>query len=360
MRRPAGSSPVRRRRGRRARQAPPRPCGPAGGAWARAWRSSRRQFASGSAVVTRSRSRTARPRCTSRCSPSASGRATRSSCRRSRSWRRPTPIVAHRRRARLLRHPRRGRPQPRPRRPRGGDHAATQAIVVLHYGGSRARSTTCWRSRSRGLAVVEDAAHALGATLDGRSVRHVRRRRLLQLLLEQEPAGRRGRHGRDRRRRARRAAPPAALARDDDAHLGPAPWPRASYDVVDVGFNYRLDEIRAALASCSSGASPRRTTPAAHRRPLPPRCSTASTASRRLRRAATTRRLGAPPRGRPPARGRRPRRRAGRAAEDRIQTSVHYPPIHRFTAYAGARRHAPCAHGRRRADRLLTLPLYPH
>jgi dTDP-4-amino-4,6-dideoxygalactose transaminase len=42
-----------------------------------------------------------------------------------------------------------------------------------------------------------------------------------------------------------------------------------------------------------------------------------------------------------------------------IQTSLHYPPIHRFAAYAGG-------HERRLpvtddvADRLLTLPLYPH
>jgi dTDP-4-amino-4,6-dideoxygalactose transaminase len=43
-----------------------------------------------------------------------------------------------------------------------------------------------------------------------------------------------------------------------------------------------------------------------------------------------------------------------------IQTSVHYPPIHSFSAYAhnASRRHLP------RTDavsgRLLTLPLYPH
>ena len=39
-----------------------------------------------------------------------------------------------------------------------------------------------------------------------------------------------------------------ALARDDLRHLGPPPRPLApSYDVVGLGFNYRMDEPRAAL-----------------------------------------------------------------------------------------------------------------
>ena len=41
--------------------------------------------------------------------------------------------------------------------------------------------------------------------------------------------------------------PTAALARDDDADLGAPPRPRSSYDVVAQGFNYRLDELRAAI-----------------------------------------------------------------------------------------------------------------
>ena len=85
------------------------------------------------------------------------------------------------------------------------------------------------RRRDRGrhsLAVVEDAAHAPGATYRRPRLRDARGRRLLQLLREQEPPDRRGRHGRHRRRRARRAHAPAPVARDDDAHVGPAPGPR--------------------------------------------------------------------------------------------------------------------------------------
>ena len=49
-----------------------------------------------------------------------------------------------------------------------------------------------------------------------------------------------------------------------------------------------------------------------------------------------------------------------RSREARIQTSVHYPPIHQFSLYAelGARRPLPRTEGV--AGRLVTLPLYGH
>jgi dTDP-4-amino-4,6-dideoxygalactose transaminase len=47
-------------------------------------------------------------------------------------------------------------------------------------------------------------------------------------------------------------------------------------------------------------------------------------------------------------------------AEQRVQTSVHYPPIHTFSAYdlLGSRRPLPVTESL--APRLVTLPLYPH
>ncbi len=41
-----------------------------------------------------------------------------------------------------------------------------------------------------------------------------------------------------------------------------------------------------------------------------------------------------------------------------VQTSVHYPPTHRFAAHAGAR--ADVARTDELAGGLLTLPLFPH
>jgi dTDP-4-amino-4,6-dideoxygalactose transaminase len=42
----------------------------------------------------------------------------------------------------------------------------------------------------------------------------------------------------------------------------------------------------------------------------------------------------------------------------RIQTSLHYPPIHTFSEYAGQPRRLPVTEDLSR--RLITLPLYPH
>jgi dTDP-4-amino-4,6-dideoxygalactose transaminase len=48
-----------------------------------------------------------------------------------------------------------------------------------------------------------------------------------------------------------------------------------------------------------------------------------------------------------------------RLAADRIQTSVHYPPIHQFSAFTGAASR-PLPRTDELAPRLLTLPLFPH
>ena len=45
---------------------------------------------------------------------------------------------------------------------------------------------------------------------------------------------------------------------------------------------------------------------------------------------------------------------------ERIQTSVHYPPIHRFTFYSETGGRRPLPRTDAIADRILTLPLYPH
>jgi dTDP-4-amino-4,6-dideoxygalactose transaminase len=93
---------------------------------------------------------------------------------------------------------------------------ATRAIVVVHYAGYPCDMPAILElAASRGLAVVEDVAHAPGVSLDGRMCKG--RRRLLQLLLEQEHDHRRGRHGDDAAPRVGRAPGLAALARHDHA-----------------------------------------------------------------------------------------------------------------------------------------------
>ena len=101
--------------------------------------------------------------------------------------------------------------------------ASTKAILVLHYGGySCDMDAVLDIARRHELVVIEDAAHAPGASWHGRMCGTLGDVGLLQLLLEQEPAGRRRRDGRHGRRRGGRPAPSPPLARHDHAHLGTA------------------------------------------------------------------------------------------------------------------------------------------
>ena len=111
-----------------------RRCGRAGGARARGLPSSRRGSPTSTGRRTRSPSRTARRRCTSRSSPLGVGPGDEvilPSLTFVAAANRP----AHRRDAVFCDIRRRGRSQPRPGRRRGGDHPRTKAIVALHYGG---------------------------------------------------------------------------------------------------------------------------------------------------------------------------------------------------------------------------------
>ncbi len=137
-----------------------------------------------------------------------------------------------------------------------------------------------------------------------------------------------------------------------DRHRGHA----TSYDVLDVGFNYRIDEIRAAL-----GVSQLARVPIVQRGPA--RSSPAAIGSASQSTTGCTSRS-SPARGESsfhlaPVLARTPEARdALREALriERIQTSVHYPPIHRFTSYAGA---GALPVTEEIADRVLTLPLHP-
>jgi dTDP-4-amino-4,6-dideoxygalactose transaminase len=141
-----------------------------------------------------------------------------------------------------------------------------------------------------------------------------------------------------------------------DRHRGHA----SGYDVVTPGFNYRLDELRAALGlvqleRLDAQNAMRGRIVEFYRdvldgknglsMPFAPRDDAVS--SHHL--AVVVLPEGAP----------RDAIRA-RLSERRIQTSVHYPPIHRFIAYRELGSKRPLPRTDAVADRLLTLPLFPH
>jgi dTDP-4-amino-4,6-dideoxygalactose transaminase len=136
-----------------------------------------------------------------------------------------------------------------------------------------------------------------------------------------------------------------------DRHRGHA----TGYDVVEYGFNYRLDELRAALGVVQLS-----------------RLNEFNEARARLASRYGENLAGSP--FKVPAQGARgvsanhlvvalapspeERDRAReRLREQRIQTSIHYPPIHRFSRFRSEGERLPVAE--EIADRVLTLPLHP-
>jgi dTDP-4-amino-4,6-dideoxygalactose transaminase len=130
----------------------------------------------------------------------------------------------------------------------------TKAVAVVHFAGYAApvdRLTAL--CDERGLALIEDAAHAPRATLHGRHLGTFGRAGCFSLFSNKVlSVGEGGVLVTDDdavAARVRLLRSHAMTTGTFDRHLGRA----LSYDVVDVGFNYRLDEPRAALALARLG-----------------------------------------------------------------------------------------------------------
>jgi dTDP-4-amino-4,6-dideoxygalactose transaminase len=236
----------------------------------------------------------------------------------------------------------------------------TKAIVVLHYGGFPCDMAAVRElAESRGIDIVEDAAHAPGATWRGERCGALGRIACFSFFSNKNmPVGEGGMIVTDDAELAERVR----LLRSHgmttltwDRHRGHA----GGYDVLAQGFNYRLDEIRAAMGLVQL-------------RRLPGENAARAEVSARYRSLLDGERGISMPFGDEeegtvsshhlavvllPEGADRDAVRAT-LGEERIQTSVHYPPIHLFTQYreAGALRALPQTEevGRR----LVTLPLY--
>ena len=139
-----------------------------------------------------------------------------------------------------------------------------------------------------------------------------------------------------------------------DRHRGHA----AGYDVVLSGFNYRLDELRAAVGSVQLANLPerneaRRLRSLRYREELDGRdgivvpFSDAEDSANHLAVVVL------------PSGASREGVRAALSAEG-VQTSVHYPPMHCFSAFSDSGGRRPLPRTDELADRILTLPLYAH
>jgi dTDP-4-amino-4,6-dideoxygalactose transaminase len=237
----------------------------------------------------------------------------------------------------------------------------TRAIVALHYGGHPCDMDAVLQIGERhGLAIVEDAAHAPGASWRGRMCGSIGLVGCFSFFSNKNlPIGEGGMIVTDDDELAsnvRGLRSHGMTTLTWDRHRGHA----SSYDVISRGFNYRLDELRAAIGLVQLQRLPamnaarsqvvaryQSTLDGVHgiRMPFRPRSDRVS--SHHLAVLAL-------PEGRD-----RDEFRALLAARG-IQTSMHYPPIHQFTHYRrmGERRALPKTN--EVAARLVTLPLFAH
>ncbi len=238
---------------------------------------------------------------------------------------------------------------------------ATKAIVVVHYAGYPCDMPAIMAlARRHGLGVVEDVAHAPGAALEGRAMGAWGDAGCFSFFSNKNMTTAEGgmltTARPDIAERVRKLRSHGMTTLTLDRHKGHA----FGYDVVDLGYNYRMSELNAALGlvqmdRLAEGNARRAGHVARYRERLAripalvvPFARFAGTSSYHLMpvllpagvdRSEVMTRL----------------RDAG------VQSSIHYRPIDTFTAYVAAGL-GPCGSVPRSHDvgaRVVTLPLFP-
>jgi dTDP-4-amino-4,6-dideoxygalactose transaminase len=238
---------------------------------------------------------------------------------------------------------------------------ATKAIIVVHYGGYPCDMPRIMAlARARKLVVVEDAAHAPGAELAGRPMGAWGDVGCFSFFSNKNITTAEGgmlttARG-DVADRARKMRSHGMTTVTLDRHKGHA----FDYDVVELGYNYRMSELNAAL-----GLAQLRRLPEANAR-------RANWVTRYRARLAGVSGLSIPFEGAagvssnhlmpvllPPGAHRNDV--MVRMKDLGVQTSIHYRPIDTFSAYVaaglGPSHNLPLTHDV--GGRMVTLPLYP-
>lgn len=234
----------------------------------------------------------------------------------------------------------------------------TRAILVVHYGGYPCRMKEIVALAEKyGLALIEDAAHAPGAALDGRALGTWGEVGCFSFFSNKNLSTGEGgmvvTNRDDLAEKARVMRSHGMTTLTWDRHRGHA----YSYDVTALGYNYRIDEIRAALGLVQlerlAGNNQRREAitrqywlalkdsglelPFQEAAGLPSYHIFPALLPKEMERKEFIDRM----------------RAAG------IQTSIHYPPIHLFTYYQSCFPGVELPKTEEAAGREVTLPLYP-
>jgi dTDP-4-amino-4,6-dideoxygalactose transaminase len=126
----------------------------------------------------------------------------------------------------------------------------TRAIVVMHYAGFPCDMPAIMEiAKHHGLYVIEDSAHAIGSSLDGISLGTWGTVGCFSFFSNKNMTTGEGgmlvTNDDEIASRMRTMRSHGMTSLSWDRHKGHS-W---SYDVVDLGFNYRIDEMRSALGS---------------------------------------------------------------------------------------------------------------
>ena len=239
---------------------------------------------------------------------------------------------------------------------------ATKAVVLLHFGGFACDvGPVLELARARGIAVIEDAAHAPGSRWEGQACGTIGDIGCFSFFSNKNmPVGEGGMvvTASDELAESLRLFRSHGMTTLTwDRHRGHA----STYEVVQPGFNYRLDELRAAmgivsLARLDDENAARRRVALRYRDALQGERGLALAFADRIGDETSSHHLAIALL--PPGVSRDDVRAT--LAEKRVQTSVHYPPIHRFAAYREAAAARPLPRTEELESRIVTLPLFGH
>ena len=233
----------------------------------------------------------------------------------------------------------------------------TKAIIVMHYGGYASRMPAIMQiAKDHQLAIIEDAAHAPGASLNGKTMGTWGDVACFSFFANKNLATGEGgmvvTNRDDLAEKLRLLRSHGMTSLTWDRHEGHA----YSYDVVDLGYNYRLDEIRSALGRVQL-------------QKLPNSNSRRGEITEAYREALEETSLKIPFEEHPgrsafhlfpillPEEFER-MKFIDRMRESGIQTSIHYPPIHQFRYYRSRYPNIRLPKTESIAAREVTLPLY--
>jgi dTDP-4-amino-4,6-dideoxygalactose transaminase len=236
----------------------------------------------------------------------------------------------------------------------------TKALIVMHYGGYACDMEKILEiARERGLYVIEDAAHAVGASLQGEALGSWGDIGCFSFFPNKNMTTAEG--GMVTTNNAMLAEKMRLLRSHGMTSLT---WDRYkghswSYDVVDLGYNYRIDEIRAALGIVQLkklliNNQKRRSLTEQYRqymgRAIPD--VVVPFTNHRGESACHLMPVILP-------KGSNRKEIMEKMKEMGVQTSIHYPPTHMFTYYQRHYPSRPLELTENLATLELTLPLFP-